>query len=118
MYESSNPTAKLIISLLCTALIATSQQQSEPPITSLALSQSYSATQSGGSYSYYQLTLNISQKLLLLTLDTNSTSSTNIYISLHYSDSNQTFTTHPDDLNYNQECHQRSFDTCILRFDD
>ena len=77
---------KLIPLLLL--LIATTHTQSHAPITPINITQSYNTTQAAATYKYYQLTFNATKRLLLLTLDTNTTAIANINISVHYSNSN------------------------------
>ena len=91
----SNKT-KIAILLILVMLISLTQGQSDIPLTTINIAQSYTTTQQIATYKYYQLTFNPTKTLLLLTLDTNTTSMASIYISVHYSGSNELYFTHPD----------------------
>jgi len=116
MFEYRPPNQNILALLAFLSLFLLAVQQADQP-TALLLTSTYTTTQPRATYHYYQLTFNTSGHLLLITLDSNTSASDNLYISVRYPDSNQTYFTHPNDVNYTHECYQSSLDTCIVRFD-
>lgn len=109
------PTHTILVLLLL--LTATSSTPEEADPTSLSLMKSQVFTQEANSYGYYQLTLNTTKTLLLLSLSLNEIAYTQLFLSLHPSSSSAPYFSHPNDTHFTQECDLSSFDTCIVRLD-
>jgi len=54
----------------------------------------------------------------MITIDQSDDSYLAVYISTHLNNSNKTYYTRPNDTHNTRECDQRSFDTCVIRFED
>jgi hypothetical protein len=100
--------SSIALLLLLTLLYPTLGAEDEPTIK-LSLMSNYQADQPADSYAYYSLTFNTTKRLLLLTLDSNSTSYTSLFLSLHFKDSDSPYYSHPNETHSTQECDQSSF---------